>query len=465
MILAGIEEWMVLLGRTHPLIVHLPIGILFIAFLLECLGRFQNFANLRPVLPFLWGCAAFTSVIAAIAGYILSTEGGFEDELLTIHQWLGILVTILTVILFILSMMSKNRKSQSTLALAIISFLLIAATGHFGGTLTHGEDYLNEALFSALGVADSDTVIMRERRKIADINEAVVYADLIEPVLQEKCYSCHDQRKQKGKLRLDQYHFILAGGKSGSTLVPGNADESELYKRLLLPDDDKKKMPPRGKKKLTKEEIAMIHWWIQEAKAAADRKVSEVRKPTDIEVVLTSLTSQKEFVSEMESEIPKATVPEISDDLLKPLRDAGLVVNKFSADLPFLTVNCVNAGDFNDDQTELLLPLKDHIIWLKAGSTRVTDAGMKNISQLHRLTRLGLEYNSVSDQGVAALQNLSELRYLNLVGTKVTRASTSSLESFQNLKALYLWNTGFTASDRQELSQKLPGTEINIGEQ
>ena len=45
--------------------------------------------------------------------------------------------------------------------------------------------------------------LVEDKKVIANINEAVVYKDVIEPILAAKCYSCHGDSKQKGKLRLD----------------------------------------------------------------------------------------------------------------------------------------------------------------------------------------------------------------------------------------------------------------------
>lgn len=463
----GIEEWIMLLGRSHPLIVHLPIGILFLAVLLECTSWFSRYAALRISLPFIWGCCALFAVLACLAGFALSSEGGFEEDILSLHQWLGIGVAVSCLILFLIHLLLRNANRRLTTMLAIFSLLLVFGTGHYGGTLTHGDDYFNEALFSVLNIENSDTVSAAalERKPIEDINEALLFSDLVEPVLETKCFKCHNQKKQKGKLRLDAYHFILAGGKNGAAVIPGKPSDSELYKRIMLPEDNKKRMPPKGRPQLTDDEIALIHWWIEQGKAAADRKVSEVRKPAGIDMALASFSAQKKFVSEIDLEVPVAKVGEASEDLIKPLRDAGLVVNRFSPGLPFLTVNCVNAADFTDEQTKLLLPLKDHIIWLKAGSTKITDEGLRNIAKLSNLTRLYLEHNSISDKGLLMLPGLSELRYLNLVDTKVTGSSAKIISQCKKLKVVYLWHTAFTPEDQMRLQAKLPELEVNLGEQ
>ncbi|HQX86001.1 MAG TPA: hypothetical protein PKV23_10970, partial [Aestuariivirga sp.] len=99
-------------------------------------------------------------------------------------------------------------------------------------------------------------------KPIANVQQAVVYTDIVQPILQSKCYSCHGPAKQKGKLRLDEPPFIDKGGEEGKVLIAGNAGESEMIKRLLLPLDNKDHMPPKQKSQLTKAEIELLSWWV-----------------------------------------------------------------------------------------------------------------------------------------------------------------------------------------------------------
>ena len=43
------------------------------------------------------------------------------------------------------------------------------------------------------------------------------------PIFDQKCISCHGEEKQKGKLRMDTYEALIAGGKEGEGMVPGDA--------------------------------------------------------------------------------------------------------------------------------------------------------------------------------------------------------------------------------------------------
>jgi mono/diheme cytochrome c family protein len=69
----------------------------------------------------------------------------------------------------------------------------------------------------------------------------------IQPLLVEKCQSCHGAEKQKGGLRLDSGPALLKGGDSGPAIVPGKPDQSLLIQAVRRAGD--LKMPPNGKQK------------------------------------------------------------------------------------------------------------------------------------------------------------------------------------------------------------------------
>jgi cytochrome c553 len=70
----------------------------------------------------------------------------------------------------------------------------------------------------------------------------------IRPVLAEHCYSCHGEKKQRAKLRVDSKEAMRKGGESGPALVPGNVDESLIIKALRHTGDLKmpegNRLPP-----------------------------------------------------------------------------------------------------------------------------------------------------------------------------------------------------------------------------
>jgi hypothetical protein len=82
----------------------------------------------------------------------------------------------------------------------------------------------------------------------------------VRPVLVNRCYECHADKKQKGSLRLDNIAFIKKGGDSGPALVPGDPDKSLLIEAVRYHDAEFE-MPP--KEKLPAKEIAALEQWVK----------------------------------------------------------------------------------------------------------------------------------------------------------------------------------------------------------
>ncbi len=85
----------------------------------------------------------------------------------------------------------------------------------------------------------------------------------VRPLLEKRCYDCHQGGKAQGGLRLDRHASVLEGGESeGPAIVPGNADESALMRRIMSTDDGVG-MPPAGER-LSKDEVALLRRWIDD---------------------------------------------------------------------------------------------------------------------------------------------------------------------------------------------------------
>lgn len=85
----------------------------------------------------------------------------------------------------------------------------------------------------------------------------------VRPILEAKCFSCHQGQKVKGGLRLDLRDRALEGGNSGqAAIVPGKPAESLLLTRVLS-QDKAERMPPQGDP-LTDKEVAVLRRWIAE---------------------------------------------------------------------------------------------------------------------------------------------------------------------------------------------------------
>ncbi|MEM7392399.1 MAG: DUF1553 domain-containing protein, partial [Verrucomicrobiota bacterium] len=96
---------------------------------------------------------------------------------------------------------------------------------------------------------------------------------VIQPILTEKCASCH-VRKTKGALSLADRAGALKGGESGPAFVARSPEKSLLLERITLAHDDDDRMPPKGEG-LTPDEIARVEEWIRQGAVWPERPAGE----------------------------------------------------------------------------------------------------------------------------------------------------------------------------------------------
>jgi uncharacterized membrane protein/mono/diheme cytochrome c family protein len=442
-----------LVGRFHPVLVHLPIGILLLACFFQWLVLKPKFAVLQPAIPVMMFWGMLGAVLSCISGYMLSLSGDYDEELVGRHQWMGIFTAILSLILYVLYKLSLGEKIARWISLSII--FLITFTGHLGGSLTHGSDYLTEGLNSR---NDGGSAL----KPIPNIQEAVLYADVVQPLLQSRCYGCHGPNKQKAKLRLDKQELILKGGKEGKTVIPGKTDESKMIERLLLPSEDEDHMPPKEKPQLTQGEIALLHWWISGG-ADFTKKVKDLPQTDKIKPILLALQTGIAGEEKKATDVPEASISKADEKAVKRLKQAGVMVMPVSQNSNYLSVSFVTAGGGADSLVKLLEPLKKQLVWLNLNNAAFSDAALIEIAKLTTLTRLQLSNTAITDKGLTSLQTLQQLQALNLVGTKVTAAGVSQLKDIKTLKNLYLYQTGVNNSDWPLLQKTFPAAQLDSG--
>ena len=443
-------------GRFHPLLVHLPIGILLLGVILHWLSRKPQFSAIRPAVSVTLLLGAISAVLSCISGWLLAAGGEYDATILDRHRWMGIGVAVIAILYYIIYTEKFSFRLHPALPyiLSVALFILITFTGHLGGTLTHGEGYLTQ------DIGDPDDT--KEVKKIIpNVQEAMVYNDIIQPVLQNKCYSCHGPSKQKGKLRLDSKETIAKGGEDGKVLVAGKSTESELYKRITLDLLEKKHMPPKGKSQPSEAEIALIHWWISTG-ASFNQAVKTLPQDEKIKPLLIALQSDHQHAPS-KPQVPEAPVAEAPEQAVNKLKEMGVTVVPVSTGSNYLSVNFLDSKKIGDNEVRLLEPLAPQLVWLKLGSTAVSDSAMTTVSKLPVLIKLSLDNTQITDKGLIALQSLSKLQYLNVVGTKITAGGLQSLKNLPELHTLYLYKTAVDGADWPSLKQAFPKVVLDTG--
>lgn len=301
--------------------------------------------------------------------------------------------------------------------------------------------------------------------------KAVLYKDVVASIMSAKCTACHGTEKKKGKLQLHDYASIMKGGSDGATtVIPKNLKDSLMLVRANLPTDDDDHMPPSDEPQLTKEEVAVLKWWI-ETGASESATVASLKPAADVEGALTVLLAKG---------LPKATATaKVNKPKAKPLTDAerkqvAEITAKLQAlnaslmplaqDTEQLRLGVINAADkFGDKELALLSPIATQVVWVDLARSQVTDSAADTLAKMTNLERLHLENTKVSDALLAKLGTLPNLEYLNLYGTKTTDGGIAKLGTVKSLKKLFVWQTGVTQAGAKALEGKVPGLKVNVG--
>lgn len=456
-------EIVLFLGRFHPLLVHLPIGFLLIGFLLELFSRLPRYQTLRHAVSFVLFLGAWSSILAAGLGYLLSLGGGYDEDLLARHQWMGIGVAVAALAALLLKTRlnrqtspGQERAYATTLTLTMV---LMVGAGHYGGSLTHGSDYLTAYLPTSMNSFTGGTASKKQPKPITNLPEAVVYTDIIQPIFDSRCTNCHNPQKKKGDLQLDNFAGLLAGGKGGEVILAGQAGASELYKRLLLPPEDKHAMPPKGKEPLTESELQLIAWWINQGGAAADKKVKQLAMTPTIKAALANRTAAAD---KWVNPVFAKKIDPASPEALQAAGQAGFLVLPVAKGQAFLRAQRKTGAPALKDLSALE-PLAEQLVVLDLRGTPMPEKLLAVVGKFENLTRLHLENTQTTDAGLAHLANLSYLEYLNLYGNPVTDKGIRVLEKASHLRQLYLWQTAVTPAGMTALQQKQQNLRIYTG--
>lgn len=451
----GLSQWFSFFGHFHALIVHLPIGFLLLAGMMEAVMLFKKNVLFEPAISFALYLSAGSSLVAALFGYMLSLDGDYGDDLLNTHMWLGIGLTICSFVLIFLK--EKKMNTKIYYPVLTLSLLLLSATGHYGGSLTHGENYLTKdmprSLKGLLGIAPQNIGIPAN---VESIDEALVFANIIQPILEDKCVSCHNTSKSKGGLKMHSMEALLAGGESGPALISGDTEKSLMIKHINLPLAQEEHMPPKGKPQLEAYEIALMDWWIASG-ANAKSTVATLKKTPAIEDILKKLEAK---MTKKSNPVFAKDVDFADEDELLELAENQVAITPLSAESPFVHVRLDGKAT---DLNELLEPVAEQMVSLDLSRTESSDETLKEVQAFENLTKLYLQNTNITDDGLSYLANLSFLEYLNLYGTQVTDQGITHLAELKQLKRLYLWKTHVSDEAIAELAKEKPELLIEKG--
>ena len=242
------------LGRFHPIILHLPIGALMVLLLMEIINKFRPELNLDAACKILLWFSVFSIIPTITLGFLLASSGSYDDELLNFHKWLGWFTALICVWLVVFRQKkstASDGQSRFYYFFLSINVALLSLAGHYGGYLTHGEDYLTKYMPSAMKNFLNIDKIDHEYLVINTVldstsKEALHYKNNIRPIVETYCFECHGEEKQKGDMRLDTLHWNMMNGRDAerwhSALNVINLGEMPPKKKPQLKDEERREL-------------------------------------------------------------------------------------------------------------------------------------------------------------------------------------------------------------------------------
>ena len=439
----SLPAWVQVIGRMHPLLLHFPIVLMVLCVTWELFAGFKKSMTTEQTAigDSLLLVTSLTAVTSALMGLLLSKETGYVPEELAWHKWGGVFISLLALLWYVFREQLRSIKIILSLT-AATGLIVVMVTGHLGGNITHGNDFL----LAPVSQDKQATAVLFEN--------AVIYTNMVQPILKAKCVICHNEKKTKGQLLMEPYAMLAKGGKSGVLWDVKDENFGLMLTRIHLPADNKKHMPPTGKIQLTDDEISIIYHWIKSG-ASATAKVANLPQMDSLRQIAVAQfktidTDDYSFKPADESKV-------------KSLNNNYRFITPLAIGSPALGVEFYGASKFKSAQLKELLPVKEQIVSLNLNKMPVTDDDLSTIAQFVNLRRLNLSFTNVKGIGLAALQPLKALQQLSLSGTGVNAESLGGLASLSKLSQLYIWSTPAQIQPLATLQKKLKNTAIQTG--
>ncbi len=429
----AIPQWLQPVGRMHPLILHFPIVVLIMAMVLEFF-RFKESLRTEKLYhdftTYLWLTGALFAAVTAIMGLFLSKEPGYEGDTLQWHKWFGVSVVFVSTVIY----WCRNAKWYSPKIArsgAVVTILCLIIAGHYGADITHGENFVLAPVW-------------HPEKKLVSIDKALVFNDLIEPVFESKCISCHNPDKTKGGLMLIDEKSVLKGGKDGKLFIAGQPQLSLLLQRIHMPEGEKKHMPPSGKPQLTADEMTLLYLWVKE-NVEFKKKVIDLPSSDSLRVLAAT------FLKPAEEE--QYDFAAADDKLIKKLNNNYRVIYPIAQESPALGVNIYNKSSYTPKALEELSGIKKQVVTLDLNKMPVKDVELKTIAQFENLRTLNLNFSDITGNTLKELAPLKHLKTLSLAGARLDSKAVKQISLLKSLTEVALWDTGIPDEEIAELQK------------
>ena len=429
-----VPAWLQVVGRMHPLILHFPIALLVVFV-------FQRWV-LRIADNTLLLLAAFTAAVTALMGLFLSREPGYDPDVLFWHKFSGITTAFLTLAWYHwYDRLQTVRFAPVSAAAGCLALLIF--TGEKGADITHGRNFLLAPVSTASSAGN------------VALEDAVVFNDMVRPILQNKCMGCHNSSKARGQLIMETTQLLLKGGKNGPLWDSSAADFGLMMHRIHLAADDEKHMPPKGKPQLTDQEIAILYQWLRHDPT---RTIRVAQLPSN-----DTLYQLAALLFRNSQDQDRYDFPSADEKIVQQLNTSYRVISPVALHSAGLNVDFYSPQFFQSSQLKDLEPIARQVVSLDLDKMPVTDADIPAIVRFSNLRTLNLSFTGVTGAGIAQLCKLGQLKSLSLSGTPVKSEDIACLLTMKSLRRLYLWNTAIAPGSIASAKNGSSGLDVEMG--
>jgi uncharacterized membrane protein len=435
--------WIKVIGRLHPAVLHLPIGILMFALFVLLLRSELKKRAFRNIMMMVLLFASLTASVTALMGFFLSHQSDYGADWLQQHRLSGIFLSILCYLLLI-GFDRSQRTDTFFYITGSLTMITVFFVGHTGGYLTHGQNFI----FSPV----SDPKLHR-------VSNGSVYQEAIFPVLEKKCVSCHNESKSKGKLIMTDVDNFRHGGKKGKEWVEGAPEKSRLVRYIHLPMKDEDHMPPEGKPQLTPQEIRLIELWIKEGPDFSTL-VDDLNDNDSLKIL--SKMIQGQAVAE-----PVLLFPDIaaaSASTIAELNTPFCSVFPLYRDSPALQADFFIQQSYQPEQLKKLRAIANQLIVLNLSQMPVSDQDLEVVGDFHRLEKLNLNFSKITGSGFKGWKDFTHLRTVSLAGTPVTAEHLKVLLALPSMEEVFIANTPIDDVQRKLLEKQYPEVRLVVSD-
>lgn len=268
------------------MLVHFPIALLITGAAIEWIGlpvrartaQPHGASRIIPTSSSATVCVVIGAAAAAAAAWSGWLNADFEpqgrgvERILWFHRWLGVVLAALALLAVLVRGLAGVTRRTGLMMAYRLGLLVVAGgvayVGHLGGSLVHGSGAVTSVLWPepettepapapgvlAPPVPGTTGGNAPDEPTVGAPQPSAPLAMDARAVLDASCVGCHGPRRQRGRLRLDRYDDVRR------VVIPGDADGSELLRRVMLPMGHDEHMPP--KETLPSEEIETLRAWI-----------------------------------------------------------------------------------------------------------------------------------------------------------------------------------------------------------